>query len=161
MTQGTGLPKVKTITRRRLISAAATIVAAPAVLSALGASPAEAATGRIEFRVFRAGLILGATGGSGSLFFKGNRHPFSVGGLSLGATIGFASIDFVGKARNMTRPRDIEGNYRAIAAGLSVAGGGAVARLRNARGVELEISGTKIGLKASIDLNGLRIRLER
>lgn len=156
-----GLVRKPQPTRRKVLTAIISIALAPAGLAASGASPADAATGNIEFRVVRAGLIVGFGGGSGSLFYKGNRYPFSIGGISVGATIGIASIDFVGRARNLSRPRDIEGNYRAVAAGLSVAGGGAVARLRNSRGVELEVSGKKIGLKASADLNGLRIRLER
>ncbi len=148
-------------TRRDVLTTILSVAVAPAALVAAGVSSAEAASGTIEFRVVRAGLIIGFGGGSGSLFFKGNRYPFSIGGISFGATIGIASIDFVGTARHLRRPRDIEGNYRAVATGLSVAGGGAIARLRNSRGVELEVSGKKIGLKASVDLNGLRINLER
>ncbi len=79
----------------------------------------------------------------------------------LGATFGAASAEFVGRVRNLREARDIEGNYTAVGAGLAAAGGGSVARLRNSRGVELEVSGKKIGFMASVDLSGLRIRLAR
>lgn len=79
----------------------------------------------------------------------------------LGATFGAASAEFVGRVRNLREARDIKGNYTAVGAGLAAAGGGSVARLRNSRGVELEVSGKKIGFMASVDLSGLRIRLAR
>jgi hypothetical protein len=147
--------------RRTVLRNILTLAAAPVAVTALTVSPAEAASGRIEFRIVRGGFILGFGSGSGSLFFKGNRHPIKIGGVSLGATIGLASADFVGRARNLNRPSDIEGSYRSVGAGVAAAGGGAVARLRNSRGVELEVSGKQIGFKASVDLSGLRIRLAR
>jgi hypothetical protein len=147
--------------RRHLLQAALSLALAPAVVSSLGSSPAAAASGRIEFRVVRGGFVLGFSSGSGSLFFEGDRYPLKIGGVSLGATIGLASADFVGRVRKLRRARDVEGTYRAIGAGLAAAGGGAVARLRNSRGVELEISGKQIGFKASVDLSGLRVRLAR
>lgn len=146
------------ISRRRVLSAMASLAAAPAA-GVLLSTDAEAATGRIEFRVVRAGFILGLGSGSGSLFFQGKRYRLSVGGVSVGATIGAASAEFVGRARNLRKASDIQGNYTAVGAGIAAAGGGSVARLRNSRGVELEVSGKQIGLMASVDLSGLRIRL--
>jgi hypothetical protein len=119
-----------------------------------------ASSGRIEFRIARAGLIFGLGGGSGTLLFKGQRYPLRIGGVSLGATIGVSSAEFVGRVRRLKRPSDIEGNYSAIGSGVAVAGGGSVARLRNSRGVELEVSGRQIGFMFSVDLSGLRIRLD-
>lgn len=124
-------------------------------------SPAEAKSGQIQFRLTRAGFIIGFAGGNGVLVFEGKRYPISVGGVSMGATIGAASADLVGRVYNLRRPADIEGAYSATGAGLAVAGGGTSARLRNARGVVLELRGKQIGLMASIDLSGLSVRLSR
>lgn len=147
--------------RRHLLRTLFSIALAPAALAAVNSSPAAAASGRIEFRLARAGFIVGVSGGSGSLSFQGKRYRLSVSGVSLGATIGAATVDFVGRARNLRRASDIEGSYTSVGAGVAAAGGGAVARLRNSRGVELEVSGKQIGLMASVDLSGLRIRLSR
>ena len=98
-------------------------------------------------------------GGSGTLTFNGRKYPLSIGGVSLGATIGIASADFVGRVRHLRRASDIAGTYSAVGAGLAAAGGGSVARLVNSRGVELEVSGKQVGFMFSIDLSGLRIRL--
>lgn len=159
MTSTSGYPD--TYTRRQVLCTLASAVATPMSLVFLDASSAEAASGRIEFRLVRGGFIVGAGGGRGALTFDGKRHRLTIRGVSLGATFGAASAEFVGRVRNLRKPGDIEGNYTAVGAGLAAAGGGSVARLRNSRGVELEVSGKQIGLMASIDLSGLRIRLER
>jgi hypothetical protein len=144
--------------RRRLLQTLLMTAVAPAAATVIP-SPAEAAAPRIEFRVVRAGFIVGASSGSGSLLFQGKRYRLRVGGVSLGATFGAASAEFVGRVRNLRKASDIQGNYSAVGAGIAAAGGGSVARLRNSRGVELEVSGKQVGLMASVDLSGLRIRL--
>jgi lipid-binding SYLF domain-containing protein len=147
--------------RRHLLKSLFSFAFAPAVVATMNSSLAEAASGRIELRLVRAGFILGFGSGSGSLYYGGKRYRLNLGGVSLGATIGVASVDFVGRARNLRRPSDIEGTYRAVGAGVAAAGGGSVARLRNSRGVELEVRGKQIGFMASVDLSGLRIRIAR
>jgi hypothetical protein len=144
-----------------LVKALVTLAVVPGAVTALHTSPAEAATGRVEFRLVRAGFIVGFGSGSGTLRFNGKQYRLSVGGVSLGATIGIASADFVGKARHLRRSSDIAGTYTAVGAGLAAAGGGAVARLRNSRGVVLEVQARQIGFMASVDLSGLRLRLAR
>lgn len=131
----------------------------PAAVAGAQASAAAGSSGRIAFRLTRAGFILGFGGGTGTLSYNGRKYNLSIGGVSLGATIGVASADFVGRVRHLRRASDIAGTYSAIGAGLAAAGGGSVARLRNSRGVELEVSGKQVGFMASVDLSGLRIRL--
>lgn len=147
--------------RRHVLGGLLSLLAAPFAVGAAEASAKAGSSGRISFRLTRAGFILGFGGGSGTLSFNGRKYPLSIGGVSLGATIGVASADFVGRVRHLRRPGDIEGTYTAIGAGLAAAGGSSVARLRNSRGVELEVSGKQVGFMASVDLSGLRIRLTR
>jgi hypothetical protein len=54
---------------------------------------------------------------------------------------------------------DIEGVYTAVGAGLTVVGGVRVARLRNARGVVLTLTGQQVGLHVDVDLSGMAISL--
>lgn len=146
-------------TRRQIVGGLCSLLLAPLAAGTAAASAAAGSSGRIAFRITRAGLIVGVGGGTGTLSFNGKNYPLSIGGISLGATIGIASADFVGRVRHLRRAGDIAGTYSAIGAGLAAAGGGSVARLRNSRGVELEVSGKQVGFMASIDLSGLRIRL--
>lgn len=146
-------------TRRLLLGGLCSALLLPLAAGGAEASAAAGNSGKIAFRITRAGLIVGMGGGTGTLTFHGKNYPLSIGGISLGATIGIASADFVGRARHLRRASDIAGSYSAVGAGLAAAGGGSVARLRNSRGVELEVSGKQVGFMASIDLSGLRIRL--
>lgn len=145
--------------RRTMMGGLGALLLAPLVAGVAEASAAAGNSGRIAFRITRAGLIVGMGGGTGTLTFNGKNYPLSIGGISLGATIGIASADFVGRVRHLLRASDIAGTYSAVGAGLAAAGGGSVARLRNSRGVELEVSGKQVGFMASVDLSGLRIRL--
>lgn len=147
-------------TRRGFVAAgvamAAAAVAAPAAAQAQ-ASPKH--DGQIEFSLFRVGFIVGGGGGSGTLTFKDHGYPLTIGGISIGATIGVARAEFVGEVYNLKQASDIEGTYTAVGAGAALAGGGAVAELENSRGVRLRVSGRQIGLMVSIDLSGLQVRL--
>jgi hypothetical protein len=120
---------------------------------------AQAAQPTIQFTITRAGLIVGVSGGSGTLNYNGQQFPLRVGGVSLGATIGVSRAEFIGKVYNLRAASDIAGVYTAVEAGVSVAGGRQVARLRNSRGVILEVRGRQVGFMFSIDLSGLNIQL--
>ena len=100
---------------RKLVgSRSALLVAMLAVLFAAISSPSYAETGSVRFKFFKAGWFVGAQTGSGILEFRDQIYPFHVGGISAGLTFGGSSTDFVGTARNMHQPTDIEGVYTAL-----------------------------------------------
>ena len=126
-----------------------------------GIAPAEARTGTVRIQIFKAGFVVGVSGGSGMLTVAGRSYPLGIGGVSLGATVGASKAELVGRAYNLTRPSDIEGVYTAAEFGAAIAGGGKVAKLKNARGVILEVQGRQAGLMFSLDLSGMQISLRR
>lgn len=115
---------------------------------------------KIQFEVYKAGLVVGVSGGSGTLTFKGKEYPISIGGVSLGATIGASKTGFVGEVFNLSAVGDIEGIYSGGKAGLALAGGEKVAELKNSKDVLLKVSGKQIGLEVTLDLNGMQISLK-
>jgi hypothetical protein len=121
---------------------------------------AEAYHGRVVLKIFSAGFILGAGGGSGVLYFHGRQYPLSIGGVSLGATIGISGVELVGTATGLTGPGDIQGTYTAAGAGLAVAGGASAITLSNGRGVVLNLQGRQVGFKLSAAVGGLNISLK-
>ena len=139
--------------------AAALIVAAGTVMFANLASAAPAAT--IEFTLYKAGFIVGGSGGTGTLKFKGKQYPVSIGGISLGATIGASKAELIGEVYNLKNPSDIEGTYSAAQAGVAVAGGAKVFDLKNSKGVELKVRGKQVGLELALDLNGMQVSLKK
>jgi hypothetical protein len=128
---------------------------------AVTAAPAWAKTGSVRIQIFKAGFVVGVSGGNGSLSIGGKTYPLNIGGVSLGATIGASKAELIGRAYNLTSPQDIEGTYTAAEAGVAVAGGNKVAKLKNSRGVVLELKGKQVGLMFSIDLSGMEVALKR
>ena len=135
----------------------ATILVGGAMSLAL--SPAQADGGRIQFTVIKAGLVIGGSGGSGTLTFNGRRYPLSIGGLSYGFTFGSAQTDFRGTVSNIRRARDVEGVYAAGSAGAALGRGAQVIVLTNQNGAVLTLSGRSVGAIISADLNGLALSL--
>jgi hypothetical protein len=142
------------LTRRRIL------VSAAAVIGAGLTTEAQAATGYIRLHIVSGGFILGVGGGDGVLQFRGRSYPLTLGGLSVGATIGISGADLVGTAYHIHDVHDIEGAYSAAGAGVAVAGGAAVADLTNSHGVLLRLRGKQVGFKFSVAAGGLTIALK-
>jgi len=136
---------------------AAIVVAAIMLTGALSRSYAE--TGSVRFHIVKAGFIVGAGGGSGTLNFKGKNYRLSIGGINVG-TIGASVVDLVGTASNLRTAADIVGTYSQGSAAIAVVGGGRVATLQNANGVVIKVRGPAIGLEASLSLSGMTISMQ-
>jgi hypothetical protein len=145
---------------RSFINTAATLIVAACTL--LFASLAVAAPdGTIDLTLYKAGFIVGGSGGEGTLKFKGKQYPVSIGGVSLGATIGVSKAELIGEVHNLKQPSDIEGTYAAVQAGVAVAGGGKVAELKNSKGVVMKVQGKQAGLELALDLSGMQVSLKK
>jgi hypothetical protein len=126
------------------VSAAMAILAGAPTLS-------HAATGSVRIIITRLGLIVG--GGSGSLHFQGKRYPLRVGGVHV-SLIGAPRVDLFGQAYYMRTAGSIHGIYSVVAG----EGAARAIRLRNSRGVVLELRGRR-GVKPTTDLSGMDISL--
>jgi hypothetical protein len=142
-----------------IISRRGLILSGVGVATGAFVAPAEAATGTVALHIASAGFIFGVSGGSGTLRFRGQQFPLTVGGIRAGALIGISAADLVGTASRLHSPTDINGIYSAIGAGLSVATGRTTAQLVNANGVVLRLHGRQIGFSFSIDLAGMSISI--
>ena len=130
------------------------------LLSLTATTSSQAETGAVRVVFTKGGFIVGVGGGRGVLTFRGHRYPFRVSGMSLGATIGASTTDFVGRALNMRSPGDIAGNYGAIGAGGALAAGAGGVQLQNEKGVILQLHGVKVGVELSAAVGGVQIALE-
>jgi hypothetical protein len=120
-------------------------------------SSARADSGTIVFRVLKGGWFIGASGGSGTLFFHGRRYPLSIGGLSVGLVFGGSETYFQGTVHNIRSPYDVTGIYGAAGAGAAVVAGAQIIALRNEKGAVLHLTGQQVGLQINADLSGLSI----
>ncbi len=126
----------------------------------LAVGPAQAGSGTVAIEIYKAGFIVGVSGGKGRLTLDGKSYNLSVGGVSLGATIGASKAELIGEAENISNPSDIQGTYTAVQAGVAAAGGTKTAQLKNSKGVVLKLRGKQIGLEFSLDLSGMQISLK-
>jgi len=122
-------------------------------------TPSHAETGTVRVVFTKGGFIIGVGGGHGVLNFRGHHYPFSVSGMSFGATIGASTTQMVGRALHLHSPGDLAGAYSAIGAGAAVAAGAGGVVLQNASGVVLELHGVRVGLDLSAAVGGVTISM--
>jgi hypothetical protein len=135
------------------------IIAALASITLASASPSQAQTCSIRLHIVKAGFIVGAGGGTGSLVCHSRAYRLSVGGIGLG-TLGVAAADLAGTASNVHNPANVAGTYGAAGAGVTFVGGGQVATLQNQNGVVLRLSGGQVGFQVSLGLAGMTLAMQ-
>ena len=124
-------------------------------LSSLGQAP-----GYVRVKFVKAGVMVGAGGGSGVLTYRGRDYPFRVSGLSLGLTAGASVSRLEGWASGIRQMSDFAGTYSAVGAGGSLVGGVGGVHLRNERGVTIALQGPKAGMEFAANISGIKISLK-
>ena len=124
-----------------------------------GLSAARADEGTVSLVIYKAGWVIGGSGGHGVLNFRGRRYALSTGGLDYGFVFGGSKTILRGRVSNINAPSDVAGVYGAAGAGLAVGAGARAIVLTNQKGAVLELSGSQVGLMANADLSGLAITL--
>ena len=145
----------RSATARKVLLALAALAA-----TAAAATAARADSGYVTLTIYKAGWIIGGSGGSGWLDFRGRTYRLSTGGLDYGLVFGGSKTVLRGRVRNIDRPSDVAGVYGAAGAGLAVGHGARAIVLKNQKGAILELSGRQTGLMANADLSGLAITLK-
>ena len=136
------------------------LVALTAFAGAALSSAAHADEGFVTLTIYKAGWIIGGSGGGGTLNFRGRSYGLSAGGLDYGLVFGGSKTVLRGRVSNINRPSDVAGVYGAAGAGLAIGGGARAIVLTNQKGAVLELSGHQTGLMANADLSGLAITLK-
>jgi hypothetical protein len=129
------------------------LVAALAGLAVAQGKEAEATLTLSEGSV-AAGI--GFSWGKGTLSYGGKTYPVKVQGVSVGE-VGVTRATAKGDVSNLAKLEDFSGNYVAVGAGATAAGGAGVTVMRNQNGVVIEMTSTTQG--ASLRLGAERLRL--
>ena len=133
-----------------------------AVVFSLGLNGAQAgeqqphATIKLEATSFALGF--GFSWGNGTLTYRGKEYPVELQGFSL-VDIGISSIDAVGKVYGLNNLEDFDGNYVGADAGLTLAGGGSAAALRNQNGVNIVFVSTNRGLEFALGFSSVFMKI--
>jgi hypothetical protein len=136
------------------------LLALTAFAGAVLSSASHADEGSVSLTIYKAGWIIGGSGGGGVLNFRGRRYGLSTGGLDYGLVFGGSKTMLHGRVSNIYRPSDVAGVYGAAGAGIAVGSGARAIVLTNQKGAVLELSGRQVGLMANADLSGLAITLK-
>ena len=102
---------------------------------------------------------IGMSWGEGILGFEGQRHAFTLKGLSIG-DLGFAKLVSEGAVSNLFALGDFEGHYVAVEAGAAVGVGASVLSMRNENGVVIRLKSDIEGVQLALGAEGLRITLD-
>ena len=99
----------------------AALVALMAFTGFAFSSAAHADSGFVKLTIYKAGWIIGGSGGGGVLTFRGRSYPLSTGGLDYGLVFGGSKTVLRGRVSNINRPSDVAGVYGAAGAGTELA----------------------------------------
>lgn len=101
---------------------------------------------------------IGYTWGHGRLTIDDKSHKFSISGVSIG-DVGVADVTAKGNVYNLRKLSDFAGNYTAVTAGVTVAGGVSATYLKNEHGVIIKLVSTNVGLSFNLSVDGVHVKL--
>jgi hypothetical protein len=134
----------------------------PAFAGDLSAPPVSDSTvtdGSVELSGGAVAVGIGYTWGNGTLVFNNRKHNFGISGLSI-VDVGASSYSASGSVYHLNKLSDFDGNYVAVSAGATIAGGGDAVYLRNQNGVVIKVAATEIGLRFNLAASGVDITLK-
>jgi len=117
-----------------------------------------ATEGTVSFTGGAVAIGIGIQWGNGTLNYQGRQYSFRMDGLSV-VDVGVTRVTGSGTVHNLRNVADFSGNYVSITAGVTVAGGGSVASLRNQNGVVIDGISTSQGVRLTLAPGGVNITL--
>jgi hypothetical protein len=114
--------------------------------------------GTVSINITGVAAGVGVSWGSGILSFEGRRYPFKISGVSVG-DVGISKARAVGTVYNLGTVADFPGNYMAVGAGVTVAGGMAGQTMQNQQGVIIDLYSVTQGVQLTIGPQGFNIEM--
>ena len=106
------------------------------------------------------GLGIGWSWAKGDLVYKGTTYKIKIEGLSI-VDVGITKATAVGKVTNLKNLDDISGHYIAGDIGATAVKGVAVTKLKNDKGVVIELKSETKGADFKLATEGLKLKLEK
>lgn len=143
----------------RKVAMAVTMVAALALVGVAHAKEAKKPDATIQLSGGSVAAGVGLSWASGTLTYKGKKHPISVNGLSVG-DVGVAKISASGKVYDLKSLEDFNGNYTSVGTGMTVAGGAGAIAAKNQNGVRINLVSTTKGVKFTLGTSGIEMKIK-
>jgi hypothetical protein len=150
--------------RTMMVSLAACTLLCGAVYASDDNSPAPVAAdakpdGTVSLKGGSVAAGIGYTWGSGELNYGEGSHEFAIHGVSI-VDVGVTNYTATGAVYNLQKLSDFPGNYSAVGAGITIAGGGTAVYLKNENGVVIKLVATDVGLKFKLSADGVHVDLK-
>jgi hypothetical protein len=120
---------------------------------------ADAPDANLELTAGAVAVGIGYTWGHGEITYQGASHKFSISGISI-VDVGIVNISATGSVYHLAKLEDLNGNYVAASAGLTIAGGGDAVVLRNEHGVFIKLLSTDQGIRFNLAGSGVNVKLD-
>jgi hypothetical protein len=118
------------------------------------------ADGTIKISSGSVAIGIGWSWGKGTLTYKGKEYPLSVKGLSIGK-VGITGATASGEVHNLKSLKDFDGNYTAVGAGITLAGGRSAVTMSNQNGVRVRVISTNRGVDLTLGGGGVDLRIKK
>ena len=133
------------------------IVASQLALAQTEAPTPAAADATITLSARSAGVGVGFVWGAGELEFHGQRYPVRLDGIGVGA--GVAAMTARGTVYHLKRVEDLNGQYSALGAGAEFGSGRNRLRMRNAKGVVVDLIAEGRGIQFGMGPRGVTLQV--
>ena len=143
---------------RRLVIEVVAVGSLVAALAGLAAAQGKEAKVTLALSEGSVAAGIGFSWGKGALSYGGKTYRVTVQGLSVGE-VGVTRATAKGDVSNLAKLEDFSGNYVAVGAGATAAGGAGVTVMRNQNGVVIEMTSTTQGASLRLGAEGLRLTL--
>lgn len=105
-----------------------------------------------------AAVGVGFVWGAGTLEFQGQRYPVRIDGMGIGAA-GLASVTARGAVYHLQQLDDLNGQFTALGAGVEIGRGANRLRMRNAKGVVIDVTAEGKGIQLGIGPRGITLQV--
>ena len=121
-------------------------------------APSGPSSATVSIREWSAAYYAQAESGKGTLYYRGQRHRFTISGGGVGGS-GAQKVSATGKVYNLNRLSDFSGAYHGISRGLTLIEGKMHAKLTNQNGVVMYLAGQTEGLASSLGAQAFQVSL--
>jgi hypothetical protein len=142
----------------RTVSVLAAVAALGLLVSMARAAETPDAIIKLKGGSVAAGI--GYSWASGTLTYKDKTYEVEVNGLTVG-DVGITSADAAGDVYHLNKLSDFDGNYTAVGAGITVAGGASAGSMKNQNGVLINLISTTQGVKFSFGAAGVSMKVKK
>jgi len=104
-------------------------------------------------------LGIGVSWGEGTVTFKGKDYPFKIHGLSFN-DIGISEVKATGKVYYLNKIEDFSGSYNSVGSEATMGKGVGAIMMKNQNGVAIELIALSEGVRVSLSVDGVELKLK-